>query len=190
MLIWLCLPEDQFAYPHQQLQQGAPSPAKNMVWRPTTPSFSLSTPPSSKKHFSASVPASLQCSTSSSSGSQKPFSHALSGLGLKHSKRIFTFEELALATDGFSGNNLLGEGGFGQVHKGILSDGKEVAVKQLKIGSAQGEREFQSEVDTISHIHHKNLVSLVGYCSTGDLRVLVYDYVPNKTLDIHLHGMF
>ncbi|XP_063949255.1 proline-rich receptor-like protein kinase PERK1 [Daucus carota subsp. sativus] len=92
------------------------------------------------------------------------------------------------ASDGFSSANLLGEGGFGQVRKGNLSNGKEVAVKQLKIGSGQGKRDFQSEDDTVSHIHHKNLVSLVGYYSTDDLRLLVYDYVPNKTLDLYLHG--
>lgn len=176
------MPDDQIDYSHQQWQQSAPSQAHNMVWQPPTPICS------SKKLFSTSVRKSLQCSTSSSSGSQQPFSHALSGLGLKLSKGMFTFEELAVATDGFSENNLLGQGGFGYVHKGILSNGKEVAVKQLKIGSGQGEREFQSEVDTISHIHHKNLVSLVGYCSTGDQRVLVYDYVPNNTLELHLHG--
>ncbi|XP_022852092.1 proline-rich receptor-like protein kinase PERK1 [Olea europaea var. sylvestris] len=69
----------------------------------------------------------------------------------------FTYEELALATNGFSSTNLLGQGGFGYVHKGILRDGKEVAIKQLKAGSGQGEREFQAEVETISRVHHKHL---------------------------------
>lgn len=98
------------------------------------------------------------------------------------------FEELALATNGFSDANLLGQGGFGYVHKGVLPNGKEVAIKQLKLGSGQGEREFQAEVDIISRVHHRHLVSLVGYCISGDKRLLVYEYVPNNTLEFHLHG--
>ncbi|XP_010432675.2 PREDICTED: proline-rich receptor-like protein kinase PERK14 [Camelina sativa] len=101
---------------------------------------------------------------------------------------MFTYEELSKATSGFSEANLLGEGGFGYVHKGILKNGIEVAVKQLKIGSYQGEREFQAEVDTISRVHHKHLVSLVGYCVNGDKRLLVYEFVPKDTLEFHLHG--
>ncbi|KNA13430.1 hypothetical protein SOVF_117030, partial [Spinacia oleracea] len=100
----------------------------------------------------------------------------------------FTYEELALATDDFSSSNLLGQGGFGYVYKGVLPNGKEIAVKQLKAGSAQGEREFQAEVKTISLVHHRHLVSLVGYCISGDQRLLVYDFISNKTLEFHLHG--
>ncbi|KAL5715221.1 non-specific serine/threonine protein kinase [Ranunculus cassubicifolius] len=76
----------------------------------------------------------------------------------------FTYEELAAATNGFSQANLLGQGGFGYVHKGVLANGKVVAVKSLKSGSGQGEREFQAEVEIISRVHHRHLVSLVGYC--------------------------
>ncbi|XWS17741.1 hypothetical protein CRYUN_Cryun33cG0093300 [Craigia yunnanensis] len=107
---------------------------------------------------------------------------------LNSSSGIFTYDELAVATNGFSESNLLGQGGFGYVHKGVLPSGQEVAVKQLKAGSQQGEREFQAEVETISRVHHKHLVSLVGYCITGAERLLVYEFVPNKTLEFHLHG--
>lgn len=93
-----------------------------------------------------------------------------------------------MATNGFSEANLLGQGGFGYVHKGVLPNGKEVAVKQLKDGSGQGEREFHAEVETISRVHHKHLVSLVGYCITGTRRLLVYEFVPNNTMEFHLHG--
>lgn len=92
------------------------------------------------------------------------------------------------ATGDFSTQNLLGEGGFGCVYKGYLPDGREVAVKQLKIEGVQGEREFKAEVQIISRIHHRHLVSLVGYCISDNRRMLVYDYVPNNTLYFHLHG--
>ncbi|KAL7240547.1 hypothetical protein ACSBR2_006243 [Camellia fascicularis] len=108
--------------------------------------------------------------------------------GLGNSRSWFTYEELVEATNGFSEQNLLGSGGFGFVYKGYLADGREVAVKQLKIGGGQGEREFKAEVDIISRIHHRYLVSLVGYCISENRRLLVYDYLPNNTLYFHLHG--
>ncbi|KAJ7978373.1 Receptor-like kinase [Quillaja saponaria] len=82
----------------------------------------------------------------------------------------------------------LGFSGFGYVHKGVLPNGKEIAVKSLKDSSGQGDREFQAEVDIISRVHHRHLVSLVGYCITGGRKLLVYEFVPNKTLEFHLHG--
>ncbi|KAI5003931.1 hypothetical protein ZWY2020_031174 [Hordeum vulgare] len=102
--------------------------------------------------------------------------------------RFFTYEEMHNITNGFSDQNLLGEGGFGSVYKGCLPEGREVAIKKLKDGSGQGEREFQAEVEIISRVHHRHLVSLVGYCISGDQRLLVYDFVPNDTLHYHLHG--
>ncbi|GAV71045.1 Pkinase_Tyr domain-containing protein [Cephalotus follicularis] len=107
--------------------------------------------------------------------------------GVSYSKSC-TYEELIQATDGFSTQNLLGEGGFGCVYKGVLTDGRDIAVKQLKIGGGQGEREFQAEVEIISRVHHRHLVSLVGYCISERQRLLVYDYVPNNTLHYHLHA--
>ncbi|AEC06772.1 roline-rich extensin-like receptor kinase 4 [Arabidopsis thaliana] len=109
-------------------------------------------------------------------------------LALGFNKSTFTYQELAAATGGFTDANLLGQGGFGYVHKGVLPSGKEVAVKSLKAGSGQGEREFQAEVDIISRVHHRYLVSLVGYCIADGQRMLVYEFVPNKTLEYHLHG--
>lgn len=108
--------------------------------------------------------------------------------GAGNSKSWFTYEELNHATDNFAYKNILGEGGFGCVYKGVLHDKREVAVKQLKDGGGQGEREFQAEVDIISRVHHRYLVSLVGYCTADKQRLLVYDYVPNGTLHCHLHG--
>ncbi|CAH8257722.1 unnamed protein product [Arabidopsis lyrata] len=103
-------------------------------------------------------------------------------------KTHFTYEELTDITEGFSKQNILGEGGFGYVYKGKLNDGKLVAVKQLKVGSRQGDREFKAEVEIISRVHHRHLVSLVGYCISDSERLLIYEYVPNQTLEHHLHG--
>ncbi|XP_048545684.1 proline-rich receptor-like protein kinase PERK12 [Triticum urartu] len=104
------------------------------------------------------------------------------------SKSSFSYEELTSITSNFSRDNVIGEGGFGCVYKGWLADGKCVAVKQLKAGSGQGEREFQAEVEIISRVHHRHLVSLVGYCVAQQHRMLIYEFVPNGTLEDHLHG--
>ncbi|XAR53339.1 Non-specific serine/threonine protein kinase [Bertholletia excelsa] len=122
--------------------------------------------------------------------SQPPSRPPRGNESLSFSKRplAFTYEELAAATDNFLNDNLLGQGGFGYVHKGVLQNGTEVAVKQLKAGSRQGDREFKAEVEIISRVHHRHLVSLVGYCVTGSQRMLVYEFVPNNTLEFHLHG--
>jgi hypothetical protein len=130
----------------------------------------------------------MMMSGSHGTGPMPPPSPAMSlGFG---SQSSFTYEELGAATGGFSKANLLGQGGFGYVYKGVLpGSGKEVAVKQLKAGSGQGEREFQAEVEIISRVHHRHLVSLVGYCIAGSSqRLLVYEFVPNDTLERHLHG--
>ncbi|XP_028778050.1 proline-rich receptor-like protein kinase PERK8 [Neltuma alba] len=123
----------------------------------------------------------------SNSGSDLMYSPSEPG-GVSQSRSSFMYEELVQATNGFSAQNLLGEGGFGCVFKGLLPDGREIAVKQLKVGGGQGEREFQAEVEIISRVHHRHLVSLVGYCISQHQRLLVYDYLPNDTLHYHLHG--
>ncbi|KAJ0865519.1 putative protein kinase RLK-Pelle-PERK-1 family [Helianthus annuus] len=123
--------------------------------------------------------------SSSSTSSEKPNT---TNMSYGNNKTIFTYEDLANATKGFSQANFLGQGGFGYVHKGVIPSGEKVAIKQLKTGSGQGEREFQAEVAIISRVHHKNLVSLVGYCASGIQRMLVYEFVPNNTLEFHLHG--
>ncbi|KAF8664695.1 hypothetical protein HU200_054410 [Digitaria exilis] len=113
---------------------------------------------------------------------------------LSGTKSWFTYDELAGITGGFAAANVIGEGGFGKVYMGTLPAGaggderRRVAVKQLKVGGGQGEKEFRAEVDIISRIHHRHLVTLVGYCVTQNHRLLVYEFVSNKTLDHHLHG--
>ncbi|XP_074334404.1 cysteine-rich receptor-like protein kinase 15 isoform X1 [Apium graveolens] len=90
------------------------------------------------------------------------------------------------ATQQFSIENKLGEGGFGPVYKGTLADGKEIAVKRLSRNSGQGLQEFKAEVTLIAKLQHKNLVKLLGCCLEGRELLLVYDYMPNKSLDVHL----
>ncbi|XP_050290492.1 cysteine-rich receptor-like protein kinase 6 [Quercus robur] len=90
------------------------------------------------------------------------------------------------ATNNFSESNKLGQGGFGSVYKGLLSDGKEVAVKRLSRSSEQGLREFTTEVQLIKKLQHKNLVRLWGFCVKGDEKLFVYEYMPNNSLDVFL----
>lgn len=100
--------------------------------------------------------------------------------------RDFTYAELHAATDGFSKQNFLSEGGFGSVYKGRLKDGQQIAVKQHKPASLQGEKECRSEVNVLSKARHENVVMLLGSCSEGNHRLLVYEYICNGSLDIHL----
>ncbi|KAL3612635.1 hypothetical protein D5086_003655 [Populus alba] len=100
---------------------------------------------------------------------------------------IFTFRDLTTATKNFNHENLIGEGGFGRVYKGIIQKTNQVvAVKQLDRNGFQGNREFLVEVLMLSLLHHPNLVSLVGYCADGDQRILVYEYMINGSLEDHL----
>ncbi|KAL5206167.1 hypothetical protein ABZP36_034376 [Zizania latifolia] len=99
-------------------------------------------------------------------------------------QRAFRYEALAAATRGFSEKQKLGQGGFGPVYRGRLEDGREVAVKRLGAGSQQGAREFRNEANLLSRVQHRNLVNLIGYCAHGaDDKLLVYEYVPNESLD-------
>lgn len=177
---------DSSAGQDQRLHSGTP-PVNIVVHqqsKPDAPPRILSNVQSPPQQASV---APIPPSTSSSLGSDTSHPPKPSGVPGTLANSTFTYEELAVATDNFSSANLLGQGGFGYVHKGVLPNGKEIAVKQSKAGSAQGEREFQAEVETISRVHHRHLVSLVGCCICGDHRMLVYEYIPNKTLEFHLH---
>ncbi|XP_039025759.1 G-type lectin S-receptor-like serine/threonine-protein kinase At4g27290 [Hibiscus syriacus] len=96
---------------------------------------------------------------------------------------VFEFGTIARATDNFSVDNKLGEGGFGPVYKGTLLNGQEIAVKRLSKSSGQGLTEFKNEVKLIAKLQHRNLVRLLGCCIQGDERMLVYEYMPNRSLD-------
>ncbi|CAM8915258.1 unnamed protein product [Rhodiola kirilowii] len=93
------------------------------------------------------------------------------------------FGTIRSATSNFSGDNKLGQGGFGSVYKGILADGQEIAVKRLTTGSGQGDLEFKNEVVLLAKLQHRNLVRLLGFCLEGHERLLIYEFVPNASLD-------
>ncbi|XP_042438855.1 G-type lectin S-receptor-like serine/threonine-protein kinase B120 isoform X1 [Zingiber officinale] len=96
---------------------------------------------------------------------------------------LFTFDTIQTATNYFCESNKLGKGGFGYVYKGMLPGGQEVAVKRLSRSSGQGLEEFKTEVILISKLQHRNLVRLLGYCIQGHEKILIYEYLPNKSLD-------
>ncbi|PKU63945.1 Receptor-like serine/threonine-protein kinase ALE2 [Dendrobium catenatum] len=103
------------------------------------------------------------------------------------SVKTFLLAELEKATNRFSSERVLGEGGFGRVYLGIMEDGDEIAVKLLTRKEQNGDREFIGEVEMLSRLHHRNLVKLIGICIEGNKRCLVYELVRNGSVESHLH---
>ena len=89
----------------------------------------------------------------------------------------FTYREMAVATNNFEKSTQVGEGGYGKVYKGILADGTVVAIKRAQEGSLQGVKEFLTEIEFLSRLHHQNLVSLIGYCDEESEQVLFLIYI-------------
>nr|GMC81538.1 putative receptor-like protein kinase At4g00960 [Ipomoea batatas] len=100
----------------------------------------------------------------------------------------YDFDTIRTATNNFSDSNKLGQGGFGPVYKGKLN-GHDVAVKRLSRNSGQGDREFRNEVILVSQLQHRNLVRLLGFSLNKRERLLVYEFVPNASLDYFLFGI-
>ncbi|XP_010443348.1 PREDICTED: receptor-like serine/threonine-protein kinase ALE2 isoform X2 [Camelina sativa] len=105
------------------------------------------------------------------------------------SAKTFTASEIVKATNNFDESRVLGEGGFGRVYEGVFDDGTKVAVKVLKRDDHQGSREFLAEVEMLSRLHHRNLVNLIGICIEDRNRSLVYELIPNGSVESHLHGI-
>ena len=94
----------------------------------------------------------------------------------------FRYRELKGATSSFDDSMKLGKGGFGVVYKGVLRNGKEVAVKKIDVSSLQGELEFQNELAIVGGLRSPFIVSLLGYCADGKRRLLVYEHMQNRSL--------
>ncbi|CAL5321788.1 unnamed protein product [Camellia sinensis] len=101
---------------------------------------------------------------------------------------LFDLAVIANSTSNFSINSKLGEGGFGPVYKGMLKGGQEIAVKRLSKNSNQGLDEFKNEVTCIAKLQHRNLVKLLGCCIQGEEKMLIYEYMSNKSLDYLIFG--
>ncbi|KAL8554992.1 hypothetical protein ACS0TY_002976 [Phlomoides rotata] len=102
--------------------------------------------------------------------------------------KSFSFEEIKKCTNNFSETNGVGSGGYGKVYRGTLPDGQVVAIKRAQLGSMQGRLEFKTEIELLSRVHHKNVVSLVGFCFDKGEQMLVYEYIINGTLTDSLTG--
>ncbi|KAL5720648.1 hypothetical protein ACHQM5_013294 [Ranunculus cassubicifolius] len=102
--------------------------------------------------------------------------------------RWFSFDELKKSTNNFMESNEIGSGGYGKVYRGLLTNGQVVAIKRSQQGSMQGGLEFKTEIELLSRVHHKNLVSLVGFCFEQGEQMLVYEFIPNGTLRDSLSG--
>ncbi|GAB4842530.1 hypothetical protein Ancab_012504 [Ancistrocladus abbreviatus] len=123
-----------------------------------------------------------------STASTPSMSLSSSVLTFTGSAKVFSLQEIEKSTNRFDASRVLGEGGFGVVYGGTLDDGQKVAVKVLKRDDHQSGREFLAEVEMLSRLHHKNLVKLIGICAEEHFRCLVYELVPNGSVESHLHG--
>ncbi|XP_059290107.1 G-type lectin S-receptor-like serine/threonine-protein kinase At1g67520 [Lycium ferocissimum] len=102
--------------------------------------------------------------------------------------QVFNFNEMKEATNDFSFDNKLGQGGYGPVYKGKLRNGQEIAVKRLSETSSQGLEQFENEVILTAKLQHINLVKVVGFCVEREEKMLIYEYMPSKSLDYYIYN--
>ncbi|GKV29942.1 hypothetical protein SLEP1_g38815 [Rubroshorea leprosula] len=120
---------------------------------------------------------------------KREFADVVEDWELDYGPQRFKYKDLYVATNGFKDKGLLGSGGFGKVYRGTLPTSKlEIAVKKVSHESRQGMKEFVAEIVSIGRLRHRNLVQLLGYCRRKGELLLVYDYMPNGSLDKYLYG--
>ncbi|GLT89551.1 hypothetical protein SLE2022_075290 [Rubroshorea leprosula] len=120
---------------------------------------------------------------------KREFADVVEDWELNYGPQRFKYKDLYVATNGFKDKGLLGSGGFGKVYRGTLPTSKlEIAVKKVSGESRQGMKEFVAEIVSIGRLRHRNLVQLLGYCRRKGELLLVYDYMPNGSLDKYLYG--
>ncbi|XP_024179358.1 receptor-like serine/threonine-protein kinase SD1-8 [Rosa chinensis] len=118
-------------------------------------------------------------------GRRRKYDETISNVGAKNDAElpVYSLKSILVATNNFSETNKLGEGGFGPVYKGILTESQEVAIKRLSKKSGQGHQEFMNELKLIAKLQHTNLVRLLGCCIEEGEMILIYEYMPNRSLD-------
>ncbi|KAK6942991.1 Legume lectin domain [Dillenia turbinata] len=120
---------------------------------------------------------------------KRKFAEVVEDWEREYGPQRFKYKDLYVATKGFKDTELLGSGGFGRVYRGTLPNSKiEIAVKRVSHESRQGMKEFIAEIISMGRLRHRNLVSLLGYCRRKGELLLVYDYMPNGSLDRYIHG--
>lgn len=155
-----------------------------LCWEESRDFFSWLFPLRSKCNISCSIYSNKYESPKSKHGG----GHSIHHSPRRGSKRFFHFIELQRATNNFDEKKVLGVGGFGKVYLGTLDDGRRVAIKRGSGSSGQGMNEFITELNMLSKLRHRHLVSLVGFCDENSEMVLVYDYVSNGPFRSHLYG--
>ncbi|PSS20804.1 Receptor-like serine/threonine-protein kinase [Actinidia chinensis var. chinensis] len=138
---------------------------------------------------SLSKPSGIAASMFGSGPSSVSLSFGSSIVTYTGSAKIFSSSDIERATDNFNASRILGEGGFGRVYSGDLDNDTKVAVKVLKRDDQQGGREFLAEVEMLGRLHHRNLVKLIGICTEERSRCLLYELIPNGSVESHLHGV-
>ncbi|KHG10359.1 Receptor-like serine/threonine-protein kinase ALE2 [Gossypium arboreum] len=155
--------------------------------KPQTTKFSPP-PPSGTSSMTEFIEGSTRAVMQGSKSSAASMSISSGGMTYTGLAKNFTLNDIERATNSFDASRVIGEGGFGIVYRGSLDDGAAVAVKVLKREDQHGGQEFLAEVEMLSRLHHRNLVKLIGICTEDNTRCLVYELVPNGSLESHLHG--